>query len=301
MRAVASFSSFSSLTSTDSASTRIWAAFTSDFFTPASDQRAAPARIRPIRTNQPHGMLRCFADSLPQSCSSPSGLAGPFSMRASMPGWWVRVSYSWRAGRSSRWLVSSSPEGGSLTGRARSEESSLSSRITGSAGRGTDSSTGLSSIRFSSRAISCAKKSRKTPSTQRNTRSKSAAQTTMAAAPRILIVTAAFGEGHNSAARNMAVALEAAGAVTQVSDPCMIGVPKITAIVNSGYRYVTTHWPHIWARIYRSTDNCDFSHQRSPVMRWVEKALARIVEEFHPDAVVSTYPLYPYFMTRISG
>lgn len=122
----------------------------------------------------------------------------------------------------------------------------------------------------------------------------------MAAAPRILIVTAAFGEGHNSAARNMAVALEAAGAVTQVSDPCMIGVPKTTAIVNSGYRYVTTHWPHVWARIYRSTDNCDFSKQRSPVMRWVEKAMGRLVAEFKPDAVVSTYPLYPYFMTRLA-
>ncbi|RYD37233.1 MAG: hypothetical protein EOP85_17740, partial [Verrucomicrobiaceae bacterium] len=123
----------------------------------------------------------------------------------------------------------------------------------------------------------------------------------MAAAPRILIVTAAFGEGHNSAARNMAAALEAAGAVTQVSDPCMIGVPRTTAIVNWGYRYVTTHLPNIWARVYRSTDNCDFSHQRSPVMRWVENALARLVEEFRPDAVVSTYPLYPYFMTRISA
>ncbi|RYD19179.1 MAG: hypothetical protein EOP88_19960 [Verrucomicrobiaceae bacterium] len=122
----------------------------------------------------------------------------------------------------------------------------------------------------------------------------------MAAAPRILIVTAAFGEGHNSAARNMAAALEAAGAITQVSDPCMTGVPKTTAIVNWGYRYVTTHWPNVWARVYRSTDNCDFSRQRSPVMRWVERALARLVREFKPDAVVSTYPLYPYFMTRIS-
>jgi processive 1,2-diacylglycerol beta-glucosyltransferase len=122
----------------------------------------------------------------------------------------------------------------------------------------------------------------------------------MPAAPRILIVTAAFGEGHNSAARNLALALEAAGAVTQVSDPCILGVPRTTALVNRGYRYVTTNFPNLWARIYRSTDNCDFSRQRSPVMRWVEDALARLVTDFRPDAVVSTYPLYPYFMTRIS-
>ena len=97
----------------------------------------------------------------------------------------------------------------------------------------------------------------------------------MSVPPRILIVTAAFGEGHNSAARNLALALDAAGAITQVSDPCMLGVPRITRAVNSGYRYVTTNFPKIWAKIYRSTDNCDFSRQRSPVMRRVESRARR--------------------------
>ena len=123
----------------------------------------------------------------------------------------------------------------------------------------------------------------------------------MPAAPRILIVTAAFGEGHDSAARNLALALTAAGAVTQVSDPCVLGVPLITACVNRGYRYVTTHFPSVWARIYRSTDQFDFSRQNSPVMRRVQAALARLLTDFQPDAVVSTYPVYPYFMTRISA
>lgn len=121
----------------------------------------------------------------------------------------------------------------------------------------------------------------------------------MPAAPRILIVTAAFGEGHNSAARNLGLALDAAGAVTRVSDPCMIGAPRITAVVNRAYRMVTTHFPQLWARIYRSTDRCDFSQQRSPFMRFPEQALAAAIEEFRPDALVSTYPLYPYFVPRM--
>jgi processive 1,2-diacylglycerol beta-glucosyltransferase len=118
---------------------------------------------------------------------------------------------------------------------------------------------------------------------------------------RILIVTAAFGEGHNSAARNLGLALESLGAVTRVSDPCMIGIPHITAWVSRGYRCVTTHFPRVWAWIYRSTDRCDFSKRRSPLMRWPELALARMLGEFQPDAVVSTYPLYPYFMARIAA
>jgi processive 1,2-diacylglycerol beta-glucosyltransferase len=123
----------------------------------------------------------------------------------------------------------------------------------------------------------------------------------MPADRRILIVTAAFGEGHNSAARNLALALDAAGAQTFVADPCMLGVPRTTALVNRGYRLVTTRFPQLWARIYRSTGRCDFSRNRSPLMRLPERALQRLVDEFRPHAVVSTYPLYPYYMPRIDA
>jgi processive 1,2-diacylglycerol beta-glucosyltransferase len=118
---------------------------------------------------------------------------------------------------------------------------------------------------------------------------------------RILIVTAAFGEGHNSAARNLALALDAAGATTQVSDPCSLGLPRITALVSRAYRSVTTHAPQIWAWVYKSTDRCDFSREGSPLMRPPERALATLIEDFKPTAVVSTYPLYPYFLARISA
>ncbi len=121
----------------------------------------------------------------------------------------------------------------------------------------------------------------------------------MPSPPRILIVTAAFGEGHNSAARNLAVALEAAGAVTQVADPCMLGVPRLTDLVNRSYRQVTTHLPRLWGWIYRSSADCDLS-KRSPILRRVESAQAKLIADFQPDAVVSTYPLYPYFMGRIN-
>ena len=117
--------------------------------------------------------------------------------------------------------------------------------------------------------------------------------------PRILIVTAAFGEGHNSAARNLGLALDAAGAVTRVSDPCLLGMPRLTDLLSRGYRLATTRLPYVWAWIYRSSDRCDFSRQRGPVMRLPERALASLIAEFQPAAVVSTYPLYPYFLARI--
>lgn len=116
--------------------------------------------------------------------------------------------------------------------------------------------------------------------------------------PRILIITAAFGEGHNSAARNLALALEASGAETKVADPCMLSAPQSTSVIQWGYRMVTTHFPKIWEQIYIATDKCDFSNPNMPLMRRPESFLHTLVEEFQPDAIASTYPVYPYFLER---
>lgn len=116
---------------------------------------------------------------------------------------------------------------------------------------------------------------------------------------RILIVTAAFGEGHNSAARHLAMAAAELGAECRVEDPCMLGAPLTTRWLCKGYRQVTTHHPKLWHRIYRSTAKVDFSKPRLSLMRRPERKLAGLIEELQPDAVVSTYPLYPYFLDRI--
>lgn len=116
---------------------------------------------------------------------------------------------------------------------------------------------------------------------------------------RILICTAAFGEGHNSAARNLALALAEAGAEPRIVDPCLLGAPLSTRWICKGYRFVTTHAPRLWHRIYLSTDQVDFTRQRLPLMRQPERMLGELVDGWRPDAVVATYPLYPYFLQRL--
>ena len=120
----------------------------------------------------------------------------------------------------------------------------------------------------------------------------------MLAKKRILIITAAFGEGHNSAARNLALAFQKIGIETRVADPCVLSAPHSTAVIQWGYRLVTTHFPKIWEKIYRGTDQCDFSQPSMPLMRQPESYLQTLVNEFKPDAIVSTYPIYPYFLER---
>jgi processive 1,2-diacylglycerol beta-glucosyltransferase len=118
-------------------------------------------------------------------------------------------------------------------------------------------------------------------------------------APRILILTAAFGEGHNSAARNLSLAFARLGVESRVMDPCREAAPRRTTFLCKLYRWVTTHAPRLWYRIYLSTDTMDFSRQRFGFMRKPEKLLADTIAEFQPTAIVCTYPLYPYFLDRI--
>lgn len=116
--------------------------------------------------------------------------------------------------------------------------------------------------------------------------------------PRILILTAAFGEGHNSAARNLSLALDTMGAETRVADPCVLSTPNCTALMQWGYRLVTTHFPRVWEAIYCGTDKCDFSNPKLPLMHNPESYLAGLVEEYKPHAIACTYPIYPYFLER---
>jgi processive 1,2-diacylglycerol beta-glucosyltransferase len=121
----------------------------------------------------------------------------------------------------------------------------------------------------------------------------------MSESPRILILTAAFGEGHNSAARNLALAFGELGAATRVCDPCLTATPLTTRVVERLYRFATDHLPQVWKIIYQSIDHVDFNRSGKLTTRKPQAWLAGVIDEFRPTAVVSTYPLYPYLLDRI--
>ncbi|MGC6425637.1 MAG: MGDG synthase family glycosyltransferase [Akkermansiaceae bacterium] len=114
--------------------------------------------------------------------------------------------------------------------------------------------------------------------------------------PRILILSAGFGDGHNSAARHLAEALEDKADV-KVADPCHLGSPKINAFLSKAYREITTYVPPLWSMIYHSTDRQDFS---KPLffLKDTEAAVGELLREFQPHLVICTYPVYPYQLER---
>jgi processive 1,2-diacylglycerol beta-glucosyltransferase len=113
--------------------------------------------------------------------------------------------------------------------------------------------------------------------------------------PRVLIATAGFGDGHNSAARNLAKALGSEAEVLVV-DPCAEGSPRLNNLLRGGYRFVTNHLRGVWGWIYRAVEHRDFGKKPMPFTKAVERALWARIDAFDPDVLVSTYPLYPYFV-----
>ena len=115
--------------------------------------------------------------------------------------------------------------------------------------------------------------------------------------PKILILTASFGEGHNAAARNILKALEGKADV-RLADPCLEAQPRFNRKLRQAYQLVITHTPTFWALLYYGMDRVNLNKPSKILTRKPEETTYRHIEEFKPDAIVTTYPLYPSYIER---
>ena len=122
----------------------------------------------------------------------------------------------------------------------------------------------------------------------------------MRQAPKLLLLTVGYGEGHNSAARAIAQAAEQRGWETQCVDPCKESSPKIFGITQKFYHFCVRSAPWVWGITYAQTDTADWaSKPYSPILRKVTRYIADLLREFQPDVVLCTYPLYGYMLDAL--
>ena len=118
--------------------------------------------------------------------------------------------------------------------------------------------------------------------------------------PRILLLTAGFGEGHNTAARCIAEALkEHPGVEISVVDVYLETVPRFTKVLQYGYCLAINKFPFIWSAIFSVLDKPGALEKSLPFAGNLRNALKRVVENFRPDVIVSTYPLYAYLLRQL--
>ena len=115
------------------------------------------------------------------------------------------------------------------------------------------------------------------------------------AQPFILILSSSFGEGHNSAAKNLAQALKGQARV-EILLPNETAQKQLHKILRWAYLKIITHFPSLWKAIYRYTDKQDLSQESLGFLRKTRQFLYRFLDEKQPDLVVCTYPLHPYLL-----
>jgi processive 1,2-diacylglycerol beta-glucosyltransferase len=115
---------------------------------------------------------------------------------------------------------------------------------------------------------------------------------------KILILTASFGDGHNAAARNLRDAIELItdDAKVEVLDLFESTYGTVNSLLKQTYQgYV----PTIWSGVFAVFDNpALFRHQTASLGK-LREALAAVLHDTEPDAVVSCYPVYSHILRDI--
>jgi processive 1,2-diacylglycerol beta-glucosyltransferase len=120
--------------------------------------------------------------------------------------------------------------------------------------------------------------------------------------PRILILTASMGEGHNTAARNIRDALLAESdgrAEVLVADPYTRTNPVINKLMQRGYTTAINRYPRAWKVVFELLSKRGVVEGMGPMLAELTAAVKALIDEFRPDIIASTYPVFSFLIAKI--
>ena len=121
---------------------------------------------------------------------------------------------------------------------------------------------------------------------------------------RILILTASFGEGHNSAARGVRDGLARIASdqtTVELRDLFAEAYGPINELVRRGYLTLVNSAPRAWGVVYRWLDRkTDYDAEFRRLVR-LKAQFAPLLDRFQPDVVVCSFPAYASVLQEILG
>src|SRR5438105_4708643 len=121
---------------------------------------------------------------------------------------------------------------------------------------------------------------------------------------RVLILTAGFGEGHNSAARGVRDGLARVAsneADVELRDLFAEAYGPINAFVRRSYLALVNCAPRTWGIVYRWLDRkTDYNMEFRRLIR-LKAQFAPVLDRFKPDIVVCSFPAYANVLQEILG
>ncbi len=121
---------------------------------------------------------------------------------------------------------------------------------------------------------------------------------------KILILTAGFGEGHNSAARGIRAGLAQIGGAqvrVELHDLFSETYGPANDWVREAYLGLINHLPQAWAAVYRRLDRQKSYTPNIKPFFTLKKEFRHLLARFEPDVIVSVYPAYPHMLDEMLG
>jgi processive 1,2-diacylglycerol beta-glucosyltransferase len=118
--------------------------------------------------------------------------------------------------------------------------------------------------------------------------------------PRILILTAAYGEGHNAAANALAAAFnEDLPGTARVADVFAMSCPRLNSLVRRLYLSAINGTPRLWKVVYALMDRPSFMTRGLWLMGAQSRTLLELIENEKPDAICSSFPAYAALLEKL--
>lgn len=121
--------------------------------------------------------------------------------------------------------------------------------------------------------------------------------------PRVLLLTAGFGNGHNSAAKNLqdGIAALCREAEVKLIDGVALGYGRAGQLFEKIFLEIVQHTPRLWGKMFSAMERKSFFDTPMGRLRRLQSVLKKQFETMAPDVVVSTYPAYSHVIEQIYG
>ncbi len=112
----------------------------------------------------------------------------------------------------------------------------------------------------------------------------------------VLILSAAYGEGHNAAARGLQEGFSRVGVKAEVLDLFAPAFGKAYERSRKDYIDMVNRRPWLWSGLYKLIDRFPVFSMVSPFLGPLRRELCEALRKWQPAAVVSVYPIYGYLL-----
>lgn len=111
--------------------------------------------------------------------------------------------------------------------------------------------------------------------------------------PKVLILSASTGHGHNQAANCLKYYLESSDYQVKIVEPFKEEGRIIETLIDDGYYILASHLPQMYGKIYKMTDQKLINKGVAAFfIKTLSNTVNQLVQEYLPDLIISTHPLH---------